>query len=158
LPSHHRQLPNPGSGATSSPHETAFDFVDGDILLFWQPTWNFNKTNFGARLGLGFTGGLVNSNTIKNRENYGTIGLDLTRLINRWHLSGWGITPAVYHNWQAPAAGNQTSFGIDVHTALFKNRVRMALGVRDAIDHAGDPVFFTIGIADLPGLVYWMTR
>jgi hypothetical protein len=36
--------------------------VDGDMLLFWQPTWNFKTINAGIRLGLGFTGGVINSN------------------------------------------------------------------------------------------------
>jgi hypothetical protein len=45
-----------------------------------------------------------------------------------------------------------------VHANLFKNRVRIGLGVRDAINNAEDTIFLTIGIADLPGLAYWMSR
>ena len=140
------------------PYETAFDFVDGDILLFWQPTWNFKTTNAGIRLGLGFTGGVINSNSDERRENYGTLGLDLTRIVNTAIVSGWGVTPAVYHNWKNPAIGDQTSFGFDVHANLFKNRVRISLGARDVINDADDTIFLTIGIADLPGLVYWLSR
>ena len=141
------------------PYEIDFDFVAGDMLLFWQPTFNYkNKFNAGARLGLGFTGGVVNTNAGENRENYGVVGLDLTHLVNTWVFSGWGVTPAIYHNWQEPEAGNQTSFGFDVHANLFKNRVRFGWGMRDALDNAEDTIFFTIGIADLPGLVYWLSR
>ena len=35
------------------PYETAFDLVDGDLLLVWQPTWHFDRANVGLRLGLG---------------------------------------------------------------------------------------------------------
>ena len=140
------------------PYEIAFDFVDGDMLLFWQPTYNYKKVNIGARLGLGFTGGIGNVNMIENRENYGVAGLDLTQIVNTWVFSGWGVTPGIYHEWQDSGSGERTSFGFDVHANLFKNRVRIGLGTRDAIDNARDTIFFTIGIADLPGLFYWMTR
>ena len=45
-----------------------------------------------------------------------------------------------------------------MHVNLFKNRVRLSLGSRDVINDADDTFFFTIGIADLPGLAYWMSR
>lgn len=32
------------------------------------------------------------------------------------------------------------------------------LGARDIFNRAGDTSFLTLGIADLPGLVYWMSR
>jgi hypothetical protein len=140
------------------PYEIAFDLVDGDMLLFWQPTWNFKTINAGIRLGLGFTGGVINSNADERRENYGTLGLDLTRIVNTAIFSGWGVTPAVYHDWKKPADVDQTTFGFDVHANLFKNRVRISLGARDVINDADDTIFLTIGIADLPGLVYWLSR
>jgi hypothetical protein len=140
------------------PYEIAFDLVDGDILLLWQPTWNFKTTNAGIRFGLGFVGGVINSNVVERRENYGTLGLDLTRTLNTGIFSGWGVTPAVYHDWQKPTIGEQTSFGFDVHVNLFKNRLRISLGARDVINDIDDTVFLTLGIADLPGLVYWLSK
>lgn len=140
------------------PYETSFDFMDGDVVFYWQPTWNFNRINAGLRLGLGFTGGLFNSNADENRENYGVLGLDLTRIEKNALFSGWGITPAVYHNWTNPEDADQTTFGLDVHVNFIKNRVRVSLGARDIINDANDTVFLTIGIADLPGLIYWMSR
>lgn len=140
------------------PYEIAFDFVEGDSLIFWQPTWNFKRFNAGFRMGLGFTGGVFSSNPDKSRKNYGTLGLDLTRNENTLIFSGWGITPAVYHNWENPVIGDQTTFGLDVHANLFKNRVRISLGARDVINEANDTLFLTIGIADLPGMVYWLSR
>ena len=140
------------------PYETAFDLSDGDLLFFWQPTWNFNTTNAGIRFGLGFAGGVFNSTASESRENYGVLGLDLTRIVKTSIFSGYGITPAVYHNWKNPADGDQTTFGFDVHANLFNNRLRIGLGARDVINDAGDTFFLTIGIADLPGLAYWLSR
>ena len=140
------------------PYEASFDFMDADTLLFWQPTWNFKRINAGLRLGLGFTGGLFSSNADESRENYGVLGLDLTRTEKTGLFSGWGVTPAVYHNWTKPADSDQTSFGLDVHVNFLKNRVRISLGARDVINNLDDTVFLTIGIADLPGLIYWMSR
>jgi len=140
------------------PYETAFDFGDGDLLIFWQPTWNFKNTNAGIRFGLGFAGGIINSAASENREHYGTLGLDLTRIAKTAIFSGWGVTPAVYHNWKKPADEDQTTFGFDVHANLFNNRLRIGLGARDVINDADDTFFLTIGIADLPGLAYWLSR
>jgi hypothetical protein len=140
------------------PYEAAFDFIDGDLQLFWQPTWNFKTINAGVRLGLGFAGGVTNSNAVEDRENYGILGLDLTRIVNTAIFSGLGVTPAVYHNWKNSEIGDQTTIGFDVHANLFKNRVRISLGARDVIHDADDTIFLTIGIADLPGLIYWLSR
>ena len=140
------------------PYEAALDLMDGDTLFFWQPTWNLDHVNAGIRFGLGFTGGLFNSNADEKRENYGVLGLDLTRIEKKSLFSGWGVTPAVYHNWTNPEDSDQTSFGLDVHVNFFKNRIRVSLGARDVINNAEDTLFLTIGIADLPGLIYWMSR
>jgi Patatin-like phospholipase len=140
------------------PYETAFDVGDGDLLLFWQPTWNFKNTNAGIRLGLGFAGGIINSTVSESREHYGILGLDLTRIVKTAFFSGWGVTPAVYHNWQKPEDEDQTTFGFDVHANLLNHRLRISLGARDVINDADDTFFLTIGIADLPGLAYWLSR
>jgi hypothetical protein len=71
-------------------------------------------------------------------------------------FSGWGITPGVYHNWQSPEAVDQTSFGAGVHVNLLENRVRIGFGARDLINHPTDTFFLSVGIADLPGLIYWL--
>jgi len=140
------------------PYEFAFDLAEGDLQVFWQPTWNFKHTNAGLRLGLGFTGGMFTSSDDKSRENYGILGIDFTRIESTMIFSGWGITPALYHNWQDPEIGDQTTFGGDVHVTLFKNRLRISAGVRDVINDFENTLFFTVGIADIPGLVYWMSQ
>jgi hypothetical protein len=140
------------------PYEVSFDFVEGDTLLIWQPTWNFKTGNAGLRLGLGFTGGIIHSAPDEDHLNYGVLGLDLTRMKESALFSGWGITPAVYHQWTEPETVDQTTFGLDVHVNFLKNRLRVGLGARDVINNADDTLFLTIGIADLPGLIYWMSR
>ena len=109
-------------------------------------------------MGLGFTGGVFNSNADEDRENYGVLGVDLTLTEKTAIFSGWGITPGVYHAWKDPEDADQTTFGLDLHVNLFKNRVRVSLGARDVIHDANDTLFLTIGIADLPGLIYWLSR
>jgi len=140
------------------PYEVAFDLSESDTLIFWQPTWRITDFTAGARMGLGFTGGLLTSNADTSRENYGVLGLDLTKMEKKWVFSGWGITPAVYHYWENPTLGDQTTFGLDAHVNLLKNRLRVSLGARDLLDRAGDTLFLTIGITDLPGFVYWLSQ
>ena len=140
------------------PYEVAFDFLESDLQFFWQPTLSFKYFNAGIRFGVGFTGGVFTSSADETRENYGTIGLDLTRNVPLSVFSGWGITPAVYHQWKDPVVGDQTTFGLDVHANLLNNRVRISFGSRDIVNDAEDTLFLTIGFADLPGLIFWLTR
>jgi hypothetical protein len=140
------------------PYEAAFDLVDGDTLLFWQPTWNFGQINAGVRFGLGFTGGIFDSDADNQGGNFGLLGVDLTRNEKTGLFSGWGVTPFIHHNWQQPADADQTSLGLDVHVNFFKNRIRVGLGAWDIVNNAGDNLFLMVGIADLPGLIYWMSR
>lgn len=140
------------------PYELAFDLVQGDLLIAWQPTWHMSRRdNLAVRAALGFAGGLFESTAARERENYISIGLDYTRLTGWKAVSGWGVTPAWYHNWRKPEVGKQDTLGFDVHVTFLKNRLRVGLGARDAGD-VGDTWFLTIGIADLPGLAYWLTR
>jgi hypothetical protein len=44
-----------------------------------------------------------------------------------------------------------------VHINLLKDRLGIGLGVRN-FDDASDIVFLIIGVNDIPGLVYWLTR
>jgi hypothetical protein len=140
------------------PYEVAFDFADGDLLLLWQPTWRLSpRNNLGFRTGFGFAGGLVDSSQSRNRENYFTLGVDYTRLTGSAGLSGWGVTPAWFHNWDKPGEGDQDTFGFGVHVGFLKNRLRVSLGARD-VNESSDTWFFTLGIADVPGITYWLSR
>ena len=140
------------------PYEAAFDVAGGDLLILWQPTWNFDRDNLGIRFGFGFAGGLFDSRSEDKGYNYATMGIDYTHLTHSALISGWGITPAVYHSWDEPEDYNQTTFGVDFHALFLNNRLRVGVGARDIIDDAGDTWFLTIGVADLPGLWYWLTK
>ena len=140
------------------PYETAFDLNKGDLLFFWQPTWSYKHVNVGIRFGLGFASGAFSADNNAGRQDYGVLGLDLTRDVPLSIFSGWGITPAVYHSWRNPDVGDQTTFGFDVHANLFNNRVRLSLGTSDLIHHSSNKFFILVGIADLPGLAYWLSR
>ena len=139
------------------PYEVAFDTVEGDLLLTWQPTWSVSpKDNLGIRGSIGLAGGLLKSSALEDRENYLSLGLDYTRLRNGT-LSGFGFTPGWYHTFREPKTGNQDGFGFDVHAGFFKNRLRIGLGTRD-VTEASDNWFLTLGVADVPGVTYWLTR
>ena len=139
------------------PYELGFDLGDGDLLFTWQPTWALsNRHALALRASLGLRDGLLNRSK-EDRNNYLALGLQYDYLSGFLGLSGWGITPTVYHSFKEPAVGERTTVGGDIHVGVLKNRLRVGLGVRD-FDDAGNSWFLQIGIADLPGLVYWMTR
>lgn len=140
------------------PYEFGFDLAEGDLLLTWQPTWLLSKkTTLGIRGTIGFAGGLLNSSEVVERENYISLGLDYSRLTRSGIVSSWGVTPYWFHTIQEPAVAKQDTFGADLHVGMLENRLRIGLGARDVND-MGDTWFLTVGITDIPGLVYWLTR
>jgi hypothetical protein len=141
------------------PYEAAVDLAGSDLIFTWQPTWSLtSKDLLSIRASLGFTGGIIESGDKSfERENYGALGLGYSRRMNSRTVSSWGLTPTWYHRWDEPDIGKQDTAGGHVHLSFFKDRLRLGLGVRDFND-TSDTWFITIGLTDLPGLSYWLTR
>jgi hypothetical protein len=141
------------------PYEFGFDLAEGDLLISWQPTWSLTKKDkLGVRGTFGFAGGLLNSAEVAaNRDNYFSLGLDYTRLTRYGIFSSWGVAPYWYHMFNDPEIGEQDTFGADIHVGMLENRLRIGLGARD-FDDMGDTWFLTVGVTDIPGMVYWLTR
>ena len=140
------------------PYELAIDIARSDIIFTWQPTWALsNHDLLGIRASLGFFGGILESDESETRGNYGALGLGYSRQTNSATISSWGLTPSWYHTWSNPADGKQDTAGGDVHVSFFKDRLRVGLGARD-FSNASDTWFLTIGLTDIPGTVYWLTR
>jgi hypothetical protein len=140
------------------PYEIGFDLGEGDILLTWQPTLAISEKDLiGARLSLGFPGGLFQSSADVTRENYFATGLDYTRLTSSPYLSSYGFTPTWFHALNQPEIVDRDTVGGDIHMSILKNRMRFAIGTRD-FENASDNWYLTVGITDLPGMIYWLTR
>jgi len=140
------------------PYELGWDLVEGDILVTWQPTMAMSENNLlTLRASLGFAGGLFRSSSNRNRENYFGLGLGYIRRTGSAKISSFGITPTWYHDWNQPEIGDQDTPGGDIHVSFLKDRLRVGLGTRD-IRNFGDNWFLTLGVMDLPGATYWLTR
>ncbi len=141
------------------PYEIAADLADGDLIFTWQPTWSLSRYDLlSVRGSLGLAGGVIETDTgLLKREDYGALGLSYTRRTKSASISSWGLTPTWYHRWDEPVIGDQDTAGGHVHVSFFKDRLRLGLGVRNFND-AEDTWFLTVGITDIPGLSYWLTR
>lgn len=140
------------------PFEVGFDLVDGDFMLTWQPTWALGaNTALGIRGTIGVAGGLISPSASDPRENYLLLGLDFTRATGNQLWSSWGAMAGWYHTFHSPEMGRQDAPAADFHLGFFKDRIRLGLGARD-INDANNSWFLTVGVADLPGLIYWLTR
>jgi len=140
------------------PYELGFDILEGDILATWQPTVAMSSNSLvNMRVGLGFAGGLFRSSSDERRENYFALGLGYIRRTESATISSVGFTPTLYHSWDQPKIGEQTTFGGDIHVSFLKDRLRMGLGARDFSDF-DNTWFLTFSILDLPGATYWLTR
>jgi hypothetical protein len=140
------------------PYELGFDLSEGDLLLTWQPTWSLSKKDLAVIRGsIGFPGGLLSSSADTVRENYFALGLGYTRRTSSAMISSFGITPTWYHAFKDPQLLDQDTLGGDIHLSFFKDRLRVGLGTRD-LDNVKDTWFLSVGITDIPGMVYWLTR
>ena len=141
------------------PYEIAADLADGDLIFTWQPTWSLSQYDLlSVRGSLGLAGGVIETDSgLLKREDYGALGLSYARRTKSVSISSWGLTPTWYHRWDEPVIGDQDTAGGHVHVSFFKDRLRLGLGVRNFND-AEDTWFLTVGITDIPGLSYWLTR
>jgi len=140
------------------PYELALDLNQADLLINWQPTWSLSRYNkLSIRGTIGLAEGLTRSDEENARSNFVSLGVTYMRLTNSSFISGWGVTPAVIHNFRDPLVGDQDSFGGDVHVGLLKNRMRIGLGARD-FNEFNDTWYLTVGLTDLPGFAYWLSR
>lgn len=140
------------------PYGIEFDLTEGDILVTWQPTWSMSRNDLlDARISLGFAGGLFKSSSDKDRQNYLALGLGYIRRTGSPTISSYGITPTWFHTWHVPEDGEQNTAGGDIHVSFLKDRIRVGLGTRDFSDF-NENWFLTLGINDLPGMSYWLTR
>jgi len=140
------------------PYDLSFDLVEGDILVAWQPTAAITDRDLvDLRFSLGFAGGIFRSSASRDRENYFGLGLGYIRRTGSATFSSVGFTPTWYHTWSQPEFARQDSIGGDIHMGLLNDRLRVAVGARDAQDF-GQSWYFTLGVADIPGTIYWLTR
>lgn len=140
------------------PYEVGFDLSEGDLLLTWQPTFSLSRKDLAVIRGsIGFPGGLLSSSADTIRENYFALGVGYTRKTSSAMISSFGITPTWYHAFKDPVLIDQDTLGGDIHVSFFKDRLRLGLGTRD-FENVKDTWFLTVGITDIPGMVYWLTR
>ncbi|WP_455219686.1 hypothetical protein, partial [Kaarinaea lacus] len=142
------------------PYEAAIDLFEGDVVFSWQPTWSISKfNNIGVRGSIAIADGLIRSSNEEGEtsENYYAIGLDYTRLTRSGFVSSWGFTPTYFSLFESPEEGDRDSFGGDIHIGLLHNKIRLSIGNKGT-DDSNDNWYFLIGLADLPGLIYWFTR
>jgi hypothetical protein len=140
------------------PYEIGFDLADSDLLLTWQPTWSLSpQTKLGVRGSIGFAEGILQSRSEDAREDYLAIGLDLSRIARSFIYSSWGIGSTYYHTFKQPELDKQDTLGFDVHIGMIKDRLRLSIGTRD-INDITENWFLLLGITDLPGMTYWLTR
>jgi hypothetical protein len=132
--------------------------VEGDLLVNWQPTLALSKNNLlNLRAGLGFAGGLVRSSSSRTRENYLAVGLGYIRRTGSTTVSSFGFTPTWYHDWNKPELSDQNTVGGDIHVSFLHDRVRVGVGSRD-FGNFNDAWFLSVGVLDVPGATYWLTR
>lgn len=139
------------------PYEIALDLNNADLLIAWQPTWALSRYNLlNVRGSIGFAQGLTRSDEAE-RSNYVGLGVGYTRLTNSSMISSWGLTPTYYYHFREPVVGEKNAFGGDLSVGMLKNRLRVGLGARDFTEF-NESWYLTVGLTDLPGFAYWLSR
>ena len=140
------------------PYEIGVDIAESDFMMVWQPTWSLGKTStLGLRTSYSVSGGLLQSIPTA-RPDYITVGLEWSRLSGKGLFSSWGVTPSYVHRLGTPVSGGSVgTTGLEAHVGLFENRLRVAFGTKN-IGSASETWRLTVGITDIPGWTYWLTR
>ena len=140
------------------PYEISIDLVEGALQFAWQPTWSLSKYNLlTARGTVAFAKGLVGEESHKESNNFFVLGVGYSRLTESNAVSSYGITPGYYRFLRTPVSREAESFGGEFHLGVLENKIRFALGARN-FDRVDDSWYFSFGVTDIPGIVYWFTR
>jgi len=138
------------------PYELGFEAGEGDLTATWQPTYALTSDNLlSVRGTYAFAGGVFRS--AADRYDYVSLGFNYTHLVQMPLASSFGFAPIYYHYLSERENRDRTTWGAELHMGLFSNRMRIGLGVRN-VDLPEDTVTFTIGVTDIPGMIYWTTR
>jgi hypothetical protein len=140
------------------PYEIGVDMAESDFMMVWQPTWSLGKTStLGLRTSYSVAGGLLQS-IPTTRPDYITLGFEWSRLTGKGLFSSWGITPSYVHRLGTPASGGAVgTTGLEAHVGLFENRLRLGFGTNNT-GSVNNTRRLTVGLTDIPGWIYWLTR
>ena len=75
-------------------------------------------------------------------------------------ISSIGVGPTLTRTFKDWDRARRTNFGASLYVGLLEDRLRFSLGQRsrDSEDFAGETVYFSIAVTDIPGFVYWLTK
>lgn len=143
------------SWMTWLPYEIGADFRNGGLVVSWLP---------GVDLSDNLSLDLKVTPAHLNRFAGETIWFSQADLYLSYQRSGiissFGIGPTYTYSWKDWPGAKQNNVGASVYLAMLQDKLRLTIGSRSFrnSDFAGESVYFSISVMDIPGFVYWLTK
>lgn len=137
------------------PDEIAVDARNGGLDLSWYQGLKIG--NEGWRWDVKFSPVRVNDSARSGGKRVWFSQTDfLVSYKKHGMFSAIGAGPSATWTWKHWPGAKQLSYGAAMYMGFVEDKIRLTLGVQDfSADFPGDNFYITIGINDVPGLVYW---
>lgn len=136
------------------PYEIGADLRNGGLTISWLP---------GIRLSDDFSLDMKITPVHANGYAGDTILFSQLDLFFSYRLQGVissvGLGPTYTYTWKDYTDASQNNIGASAYMAFLQDRLRLSVGERSFDERfAGDELYLSLSVMDIPGLVYWFTK
>ena len=143
------------SWMTWLPYEIGADFRNGGLVVSWLPGIDLTESlSFDLRITP------VHLNRYAGEEIWFSQA-DLFLSYNRsGFFSSFGIGPTYTYTWKDWPGAKQNNLGASLYIAMLQDKLRLTIGERDFNENsfAGESIYLSISVMDIPGFAYWLTK
>ena len=143
------------SWMTWLPYEIGADFRNGGLVVSWLPGIDLSESlSFDLRITP------VHLNRYAGEEIWFSQA-DLFLSYNRsGFFSSFGIGPTYTYTWKDWPGAKQNNLGASLYIAMLQDKLRLTIGERDFNENsfAGESIYLSISVMDIPGFAYWLTK
>lgn len=145
-----------GTWQRALPYELGSDLRNGGLYMAWEPRIRVKSTKLALNLRL--------SPFLLNRFGDDTIRYAQADLFVSYRRNGVfssiGAGPTYAHTWDSWQGHARDTLGASVYVGFLQDKLRLSGGTRSFKNDgfAGDDIYLTLSITDIPGFVYWLSR
>lgn len=137
------------------PYEIGADLRNGGLVVSWLPGIKLTD-NYSLDLKITpahlnrFSGDSIWFSQFDLFLNYSRGGL----------ISSFGIGPTYTYTWKNWPEAKQNNVGASMYVAFLEDKLRLSMGQRsfDDDDFAGESIYLSISVMDVPGFAYWLIQ
>lgn len=143
------------SWMTWLPYEIGADFRNGGLIVSWLPGFDLSEN-----LSLDFKITPAHLNRFAGEEIWFSQADMFLSYKRDGFFSSFGIGPTYTYTWKDWPGAKQNNIGASVYVAILQDKLRLTIGERNFNESsfAGESIYFSISVTDIPGFAYWLTK